>query len=80
MERGIQFYEWDRIEEAVLEFKYGQKRQPVGAKHWGVFPHKVVNRRHPLIKGVNTRFDIPHSRFNEISELQFSKAEVEVFL
>ena len=52
---------------AVLEFKYGQKRQPVGAKHWGVFPHKVVNRRHPLIKGVNTRFDIPHSRFNEIS-------------
>ena len=22
MERGIQFYEWDRIEEAVLEFKY----------------------------------------------------------
>ena len=22
MERGIQFYEWDRIEEAILEFKY----------------------------------------------------------
>ena len=22
MERGIQFYEWDRIEDAVLEFKY----------------------------------------------------------
>jgi len=63
---------------AVLEFKYGQKRQPVGAKHWGVFPHNVVNRKHPLVKGVNTRFDIPHSRFNEISELQFSKAEVEV--
>ena len=63
---------------AVLEFKYGQKRQPVGAKHWGVFPHKVINRGHPLVKGVNTRFDIPHSRFNEISEFQFAKAEVEV--
>ena len=22
MERGIQFYEWDRIEEAILEFKH----------------------------------------------------------
>ena len=22
MERGIQFYEWNRIEEAILEFKY----------------------------------------------------------
>jgi len=22
MERGIQFYEWDRIEESILEFKY----------------------------------------------------------
>ncbi len=52
---------------AVLEFKYGQKRLPVGKKHWGVFPHKVVNRTHPLVKGVNTRFDVPHSRFNEIS-------------
>ena len=63
---------------AVLEFKYGQKRQPIGAKHWGVFPHKVINRSHPLVKGVNTRFDIPHSRFNEISEEQFSDAGIRV--
>ena len=63
---------------AVLEFKYGQKRQPIGVKHWGVFPHKVINRSHPLVKGVNTRFDIPHSRFNEISEEQFSDAGIRV--
>ena len=63
---------------AVLEFKYGQKRQPIGAKHWGVFPHEVINRSHPLVKGVNTRFDIPHSRFNEISEEQFSDAGIRV--
>ena len=63
---------------AVLEFKYGQKRQPIGVKHWGIFPHKVINRSHPLVKGVNTRFDIPHSRFNEISEEQFSDAGIRV--
>ena len=63
---------------AVLEFKYGQKRLPVGQKHWGVFPHKVVNRTHPLVKGVNTRFDVPHSRFNEISIDQFAEAGISV--
>jgi homoserine O-succinyltransferase len=63
---------------AVLEFKYGQKRQPVGKKHWGVFPHQVVDRGHPLVSGVSTRFDIPHSRFNEISEAQFDEAGVKI--
>ena len=63
---------------AVLEFMYSQKRTPNGKKHWGVFPHKVVDRSHPLVKGVNTRFDIPHSRFNGVSEAQFEKAGAKV--
>ena len=63
---------------AVLEFKYSQKRVPMGKKHWGVFPHKVIDRSHPLVKGVNTRFDIPHSRFNDVSEAQFEKANAKV--
>ena len=44
----------------------------------GFFPHQVVDRGHPLLSGVSTRFDIPHSRFNEISELQFDEAGVKV--
>ena len=63
---------------AVLEFKYSQKRTPNGKKHWGIFPHQVVDRSHPLVKGVNTRFDIPHSRYNGISEAQFNKAGVKI--
>ena len=63
---------------AVLEFMYSQKRTPNGKKHWGVFPHKVIDRSHPLVKGVNTRFDIPHSRFNGISETQFKNAGAKV--
>jgi homoserine O-succinyltransferase len=50
----------------------------MGKKHWGVFPHKVIDRSHPLVKGVNTRFDIPHSRFNDVSEAQFEKANAKV--
>jgi homoserine O-succinyltransferase len=63
---------------AVLEFKYKQKRSPIGKKHWGVFPHQVVDRTHPLVKGVNTRFDVPHSRHNEISRSQFDEANIKV--
>jgi homoserine O-succinyltransferase len=60
---------------AVLQFRYNQKRKllPEG-KRWGVYPHRVVDRKHPLVVGVNTRFDVPHSRFNEIFPNQFNEA------
>jgi len=60
---------------AVLEFRYGQKRTRLpGGKRWGVYPHKVVEQHHPLVTGVNTRFDVPHSRFNEVFGHQFDQA------
>ena len=43
-----------------------------------MFPHQVIDRTHPLVKGVNTRFDIPHSRFNEVTESQFEEAKAVV--
>jgi homoserine O-succinyltransferase len=63
---------------AVLEFRYGQKRRPLGFKRWGVYSHRVVSRTHPLIAGVNTRFDVPHSRFNQIDRVQFDTAGLPV--
>lgn len=59
---------------AVMEFRYGHKRRALPAKRWGVYSHRVMDRRHPLVAGVNTRFDVPHSRFNEISREQFEAA------
>ena len=56
---------------AVLQFRYGQSRRPMGFKRWGVFSHQVTDRLHPLVNDVNTRFDVPHSRFNDISRAQF---------
>jgi homoserine O-succinyltransferase/O-acetyltransferase len=29
---------------AVLQFRYGQKRRRRGAKRWGVYSHRVVDR------------------------------------
>ncbi len=56
---------------ALIQYCHGIKRIPLANKRWGVFSHIVVNRSlpiHPLIAESNTRFDVPHSRFNEIFE------------
>jgi homoserine O-succinyltransferase len=65
---------------AVLQFRYGQKRRPLGFKRWGVYSHRVVDRTHPLVVGVNTRFDVPHSRFNQVDRTQFEAAGLHVLV
>ncbi|MEJ6558403.1 MAG: homoserine O-succinyltransferase [Candidatus Thioglobus sp.] len=65
---------------AVMEFRYQQKRQTIGNKCWGVFKHKIANRSHPLISGVNTNFNVPHSRFNEITKQQFTTAGIKILV
>ena len=65
---------------AVMQFRYEQKRKTMDHKIWGVFQHRVVDRMHPLVNGVNTRFDVPHSRFNNISREQFESAGLHVLV
>jgi homoserine O-succinyltransferase len=63
---------------AVLQFRYAQKRRHLGYKRWGVYSHHVMDRKHPLVNGVNTRFDVAHSRFNQIDRSQFEAAGLHV--
>ena len=65
---------------AVLQFRYGQKRSPRPRKIWGVFPHRVVDKRHPLVNDVNTLFDVPHSRWNAVTREQFDAAGLRVLV
>jgi len=65
---------------AVLQFRYGQPRRPLPDKRWGVYPHRVVDRRHPLVSDVNTLFGVPHSRYNEIDRAQFDAAGLRVLV
>jgi homoserine O-succinyltransferase len=65
---------------AVLQFRYGKKRRPLGFKRWGVYSHRVVDRKHPLVSDVNTRFDVPHSRFNQIDHEQFQSAGLHILV
>ena len=65
---------------AVLKRFYSIERQPLPAKRWGVFSHRVACPGHPLLRGINTRFDVPHSRFNDISRAQFEGAGLSVLV
>lgn len=52
---------------ALLNHLYQIRRRRLPLKRWGVYNHRVTNPRHPLLQDVNTRFDVPHSRWNEIT-------------
>lgn len=66
---------------AVLQSRYGERRWHRGEhKLWGVFDHRVLDRGHPLVAGVNTRFDVPHSRFNDVSREQFERHGLRVLV
>jgi homoserine O-succinyltransferase len=63
---------------ALLKYLHGIERQPLPGKRWGVYSHKISSPGHPLLRGINTRFDVPHSRYNEISRQQLEQAGLTV--
>jgi len=63
---------------AVLQFRYGQQRIAQPDKIWGVFEHRVMAKAHPLVGDINTRFDVPHSRWNAITPGQFEDAGLRI--
>lgn len=65
---------------AVMQFRYGKRRRHMGFKRWGVFPHRVMVHAHPLVSDVNTVFDVPHSRFNDISRADFEGSGAHVLV
>lgn len=66
---------------AVMQSKYNQKRTPLeDGKLWGVYRHRVLARKHPLVRNMNTVFDVPHSRHNAISQEQFDQAGMKTLI
>ncbi len=65
---------------ALMSQLYKIERHPMPQKVWGVFSHQVKNRHHPLLRDVNTRFDVPHSRWNEIRRADMLAAGLEILV
>ncbi|HIS67816.1 MAG TPA: homoserine O-succinyltransferase [Candidatus Gallacutalibacter stercoravium] len=52
--------------QAGLYFHYGIPKYPLEQKLSGVFPHRILDVFHPLMRGFDDSFLIPHSRHTEI--------------
>ena len=65
---------------AALTYAYGEEPAWQDNKRWGVFRHKVTDPIHPIVKNMNTVFDVPHSRYSEISRAQFEKAGMRILV
>jgi homoserine O-succinyltransferase len=63
---------------ALLKHFHGIDRRPLPEKRWGVYSHRVCRPEHPLLREINTRFDVPHSRYNEITRAQLENAGLTV--
>lgn len=63
---------------ALLKHNYQVDRVRLPEKRWGVYSHRVDDPGHPLLRDVNTRFDVPHSRYNEITPEQFKEVGLTV--
>lgn len=53
--------------QAGLYYHYGINKYPLSEKMFGVFPHKVLIPNHPLMRGFDQIFYVPHSRHTAIS-------------
>ncbi len=51
--------------QAALYYHYGVPKYPLEEKLFGVFPHKSLDPYHPLMRGLDEKFYVPHSRHTE---------------
>lgn len=67
---------------ALIEMLYGVKRSRLDRKKWGVYRHfhTPEGKRHPLLRDVNTLFDVPHSRWNTLDLEDLREAGVPVLV
>lgn len=52
--------------QAGLFYHYGVPKYPLAKKMFGIFPHKILQPNHPLLKGFDELFMVPHSRHTEV--------------
>ena len=53
--------------QAAMYHFYGLKKRLLDQKMFGLFWHKVLNRKIPLVRGFDDEFLAPHSRHTEVS-------------
>ena len=55
------------------------KRKHLIQKRWGIFRH-TLRQSHPLLEGLPQHIDMPHSRFNDISQQALEACGVQILI
>lgn len=53
--------------QAGLYHHYGIRKHLLDSKRFGIYQHRVLNRKVPLVRGFDDVFSAPHSRHTEVS-------------
>ena len=59
--------------QAGLYYHYGIKKYQLDKKLSGIYPHKVLNPNHPLMRGFDDTFELPQSRYTGVHEADVRK-------
>jgi len=63
---------------AAALHKHQLQRYQLSKKRWGAYEHEIVLSGHPLVKSLNTKITVPHSRFNQIDRQAFESCGMHV--
>lgn len=61
--------------QAGLYYHYGLKKKPLSQKMFGLYWHRVKNRKIPLVRGFDDAFLAPHSRHTEVPSEDIHQCE-----
>lgn len=59
--------------QAGLYYHYGVQKYKLSEKMFGIFPHSINVPTHPLLKGFDDVFFVPHSRHTEVKRSDIEK-------
>lgn len=80
----IEVFDWARVHvtstfyicwaaQAAMYHFYGVPKHLVDDKIFGVYKHKIADKKHPLFRGFDDEFFAPHSRHTEVRREDISK-------
>ncbi|MCR5670948.1 MAG: homoserine O-succinyltransferase [Butyrivibrio sp.] len=61
--------------QAGIYFHYGINKEPLPKKRFGIYQHRVMNRKVPLVRGFDDLFVMPHSRHTETDSKKIHECE-----
>jgi homoserine O-succinyltransferase len=66
--------------QAGLYYHYGIQKEPLDEKIFGLFRHKVNDRKVPLVRGFDDYFWAPHSRHTQVKKEEIEKCKELIIL